>query len=213
MKVIYLLSGLGADKRVFEFLDLSAFEIKHIEWITPSEDESIEDYADRICTQITTSNPILLGVSFGGLIAAEIAKQVACEKVILISSAGSRNDIPLYFRFIGMMRIHKLIPAGIFKRVNRITYWMFGIQSKAERSLLKEIIQSTDTKFLKWAIDKIVTWKNMDLSQNTIKIHGTIDRILPSQKADYLIEGGGHFMIVSQAIKISAILYRVITVN
>lgn len=211
MKIVYLLSGLGADKRVFEFLDLSAFEIKHIEWTPPSENESIEDYAERLCAQIKTNNPILLGVSFGGIIATEIAKQVTCEKVILISSAATKNDIPLYFRFIGMMRLHKLIPAGFFNRVNTITYWMFSTRSKAECSLLKEIIQSTDTKFLKWAIDKIVTWKNMDFSQNTIKIHGTADRILPSQKADYLIEGGGHFMIVSQAIKISAILYRVIS--
>ena len=40
-KILYLLSGLGADKRVFDFLDLSDYDIFHIAWIPPLKSESL----------------------------------------------------------------------------------------------------------------------------------------------------------------------------
>jgi pimeloyl-ACP methyl ester carboxylesterase len=204
--MIYLLSGLGADKRVFDFIEFGDFPVKHIDWIPPFTDESIEAYAQRLTTQIKDSQPILIGVSFGGIIAMEIAKQTDCKKVILISSAETKYEIPFLFRLAGSLRLYKLIPAAIFKNVNSFTQWMFGTTSQAENDLLKEIIKSTDEKFLKWAIHKIASWKNIHTLLNSIKIHGTNDRILPSKKADYLIESGGHFMIVNKASKISKII-------
>ena len=68
MNTVYLLSGLGADKRVFEFLDLSDFKVNHIDWIEPIDNETIESYAQRLLIQITTDRPIIIGVSFGGII-------------------------------------------------------------------------------------------------------------------------------------------------
>jgi pimeloyl-ACP methyl ester carboxylesterase len=203
MKVIYLLSGLGGDKRVFEFLDLTAFQVKHIDWITLGETESIEDYAKRLCTQITTHKPTLIGVSFGGMIATEIANHIECMKVILISSAETRHEIPFYYRLAGKLRLPKIIPVSYLKKINSATHWMFGTKTKAECNLLHEIIKSTDEKFLKWAIDKIVFWKNTRSIPNLIKIHGTADRILPLTIADYKIKGGEHFMIVNRANAIS----------
>ncbi|HRG09492.1 MAG TPA: alpha/beta hydrolase, partial [Cyclobacteriaceae bacterium] len=100
---VYLLSGLGADKRVFDFLKLDDVELIHIEWVRPEESESIEVYTKRILTQITTDKPILIGVSFGGIIATEIAKQIDCEKIIFVSSATTKADIPLLYRVAGQL--------------------------------------------------------------------------------------------------------------
>ena len=69
MKELYLLSGLGADKRVFDCLDLSGFKLNHIVWIDPLDNETIEDYAQRLLLQIPASRPTLMGVSFGGIMA------------------------------------------------------------------------------------------------------------------------------------------------
>jgi hypothetical protein len=65
MKPVYILSGLGADKRVFDFLKLDDVELIHMEWIRPEMSESIEAYVKRICKQIVTDKPTLIGVSFG----------------------------------------------------------------------------------------------------------------------------------------------------
>lgn len=110
MKELFLISGLGADKRVFNFLDLRRYKIHHIEWIDPATHESIERYAKRISTQIVKEKPILIGISFGGMIAVEIGKQIETEKIILISSARSKKDLPSNF-LARKLKLHTLIPA------------------------------------------------------------------------------------------------------
>lgn len=210
MKPVYLLSGLGADKRVFDYLKLDDVELIHIEWERPQVSESIEAYVKRICKQIVTDKPILIGVSFGGIIATEIAKQIDCGKVILISSAATKHDIPLLYRVAGQLRIHRLIPTSLFMHVNVITCWFFGITNDNERQLLKEIIQTTDRAFFKWAIEKVVLWRNTVKIKNCIRIHGDADRILPSKKADHTLHRDGHFMIVSKAAEISTILNNIV---
>lgn len=206
MKEIYLLSGLGADRRVFDFVDLSGFKANHIAWIQPVDNEAIEDYARRLLSQINTPCPILLGVSFGGIMAIEIGKLVDFEKIVLVSSAQTRFDIPFYFRLIGRLNINKLIPTNLFKKVNALTYWFFGVKTEREKELLREIIHGTDIIFLRWAIDKIVNWRSEILLKEVIHIHGDTDRILPLKTADFTICGGGHLMIVNKTDEIGQIL-------
>ncbi|WP_276373085.1 alpha/beta hydrolase [Chryseolinea sp. H1M3-3] len=98
MKKVFLLSGLGADKRVFDFLDLEDFSVEHVVWVKPLSKESMADYAKRLLPQITGEKPILVGVSFGGMIAIEIAKLISVEKVIQISSAQSSAAIPSFLK-------------------------------------------------------------------------------------------------------------------
>ena len=82
------------------------------------------------------------------------------EKIILISSAKTKKEIPSYFRAIGFFQIQKVIPAALLKKSNFITNWFFGVGSKEDQKLLRNILADTDPIFLKWAIDKIVNWKN-----------------------------------------------------
>ena len=108
LKNVYIFSGLGADERIFQRLDLSGFSTIFIKWEVPFKNETIENYASRLIRQITEPRPILLGLSFGGLISVEIAKQIETEKVILIASAQTREEIPLYYRLAGKLKLHKL---------------------------------------------------------------------------------------------------------
>jgi pimeloyl-ACP methyl ester carboxylesterase len=210
MREIYLLSGLGADKRVFDFVDLSGFKLNHVDWIDPTDNESIESYAKRLLVQIRTKRPTIIGVSFGGMLTVEIAKQIETEKVILISSAKTRFDIPFYFRIIGQLGLNKLVPSRIFKTVNSLTYWFFGTTKKKEKELLKAIIKETDRKFLSWAIDKIVNWRNTTLLTDLTHIHGTDDKILPFKTADIKVSNGGHLMIINKGNDISGLIRQIL---
>lgn len=210
MKDIYLLSGLGADKRVFDFIDFSGFKVNHIDWVSPLENESIGNYARRLSERITTAKPILIGVSFGGMMAVEIAKLIETERIILISSAQTRFDIPPYFRIIGRLRLNKLIPPTFLKKVNWLTYWFFGTTTEKEKELLRAIINDTDKAFSIWAIDKIVTWRNTRRLNNLTHIHGTRDRILPSKTADLIVNDGGHLMIMNRGSELSALIKEVL---
>ncbi len=89
---IYIFSGLGADERAFQRLDFSGYSINFIKWVLPNVKDTIESYATRLLEQIKTKKPILIGLSFGGIMAIEIAKQIETEKVILIASAKTKNE-------------------------------------------------------------------------------------------------------------------------
>jgi pimeloyl-ACP methyl ester carboxylesterase len=205
VKAIYLLSGLGADKRVFKFLNLQGYDLHYIEWIEPKKKESISAYAKRLLLQINNPNPILLGVSFGGLVAIEIGKLIQTEKIILISSVKTKSEIPIYYRMIALIGIYKLMPAGLLKKLP-FTNWFFGAESERDRNLLKTIIRDTDEKYLVWAIDAILNWNNQTLLPNITHIHGTNDRLLPNKKSDHLIKNGGHFMIVNKAQELRSLI-------
>jgi pimeloyl-ACP methyl ester carboxylesterase len=210
MKEIYFIPGLGADRRVFQYLDLSEYSVHYISWIEPLEDEQIEHYASRLVNQIKSSDPTLIGVSFGGMMAVEIAKQIKTAKVVLISSARMQREVPSYFKRLGRLGIQNIIPASWWKRPNRLLYYFFGIHTAQERVLLSEIVRDTDSRFLKWAIRQIVHWKNEIIPANTILIHGSADRLFPQSQADITIPEGGHFMIVSRASEISGHLRRIL---
>ena len=212
-KELYIFSGLGADERVFEKLDFPGFSVTFIKWITPFKKESIEQYSSRLLEQITTPKPVLIGLSFGGLIAVEAAKQIETEKVMLIASAKTKTEIPFYYRFAGTLRLHKVLPASLFKKPNLITNWFFGARSGFEKKLLKQILRDTDPVFLNWAIDKIVRWSNQSPIQNLFHLHGTSDRILPVQfvHCDATIKNGGHFMTLNKVEEINRILQQQLT--
>ncbi|MDF4221942.1 hypothetical protein [Maribacter huludaoensis] len=52
---IYAISGLGADQRVFEHLNLD-IELIALDWITPHKNESIKVYAKRLSEVIETDD-------------------------------------------------------------------------------------------------------------------------------------------------------------
>jgi pimeloyl-ACP methyl ester carboxylesterase len=208
MKEIYLVSGLGADERVFEYLDLKPYKKTCLKWIRAEEDETLEHYAARLCEQIKVDNPVLIGVSFGGMVAVEIGKLIKTEKIILISSAKTKDDIPLHYRVMGAVNFNKLMPMGGMKELYGIIAWLFGVSSKdkKERELLEDILNSTDERFMHWAIDHIINWENKTVLPNAVLIHGTSDRLLSNSTPDYSIKDGGHFMIVNRCEEISAII-------
>ncbi|GHT91303.1 hypothetical protein AGMMS49545_06920 [Betaproteobacteria bacterium] len=209
-KIIHVFSGLGADERAFCKLDFSGFEVVHIRWIAPEKDETIERYAGRLRAQIKTPNPILLGLSFGGIMAVEVAKLMPTRKVILLSSAKNWREIPFYYRFFGALNLHKCLPSCLLTTSNLVTDWFFGVQTPEDKALLATILRATDPVFLAWALDKIVRWKNTQAPSNLIHIHGKEDRILPIRyvRADISIPQGGHLMVLTHAKRISEILAR-----
>ncbi len=212
MKNIYLFSGLGADERAFQLLDFTNYNITHITWIMPNDEETISRYATRILNQINTAQPILIGLSFGGMVAVEVAKQIKIEKVILISSAKNRYEVPWYFRAAGFLNLHKLLPLKLMKKTNPIANWFFGASNNFEKNLLKEILNDTDIHFLKWAINEIVKFKNETIVENLFHIHGANDKILPLRyvQPDFKVEAGGHFMVLNKVEEINEIIRSII---
>jgi len=204
----YCISGLGADKRVFEHLDFG-YELQHIEWIPPLTNESIKNYTQRLTTQIDTSKPfILLGLSFGGVIACEMNRFISPKKTIHISSIVDKKHLPKTFKVIGALGIHKWIPAQWFYPPLFLAFWFFGIKEKSNKKLLKKIFDDSDRVFTKWAITKLLSKEPIPSIKNLIRIHGTNDRLLPLRNNSnvHQIENGGHFMVLENSNQVNHIL-------
>ncbi|MEO1067797.1 MAG: alpha/beta hydrolase [Cyanobacteria bacterium J06638_6] len=210
---VYFISGLGADWRVFQRLTLDDYRPVHIRWERPLRGESIEQYAHRLLRQVTSEQPILVGLSFGGLMAVEMAKLCQPARVVVISSATTTTQIPAYFRVFRWLPLQLVMP---FKQFLWAAYWLlnwlFGLDTPEDCSLFKQVLVDTDPDFLKWAINRVVSWRNRVVPNNLVHIHGSRDRIFPQghQDADIVVPNGGHLMVLNRAEEISQQLTAVL---
>lgn len=209
---IYLLSGLGVDGRVFDNIDLKEYQPQLIEWIPPRNHEGISDYAQRLSARIEP-NSILIGLSFGGMVAIAIAKYIPISEIILVSSASNCRQIPWLLRLWDWSRIIRVLPKSFILKANPITFWLFGITRPQEKILLSQILADTNYDFFIWAIRQITQWKNTDVNTKVVHLHGTKDRLLQqplkiSPAGKYWIKDGGHFMIITHPDEIEGIIRK-----
>ena len=209
---VYFISGLGADWRVYSFLELGFCEPVYVPWIEPLKNETLRSYAVRLRKTIPGKHPVIVGISFGGMLATEMAKDDPESKVIILSSNKTSNEFPSYLRKLKLFPIYKWLPGAVIRRSALIIKWFMAAKGKAQKKVLMEIIRDTDMKFVRWAIPAIFDWRNDVCPPNVVHIHGTSDRVLPCGrvKADYIINGGTHAMPLYAWREISEILRKLI---
>jgi pimeloyl-ACP methyl ester carboxylesterase len=125
---IYVISGLGVDQRVFSKIDFGSLDITYLDWITPSRNEPLSIYAKRISAKITAEQPILIGLSFGGMLAMEIAKIITVQRVILLASAKGRDELPVLYRLAGRLKLNVFVPNSLLKTHSFLSDYVFGIR-------------------------------------------------------------------------------------
>src|SRR5216684_3457434 len=97
---VYLLPGIGVDHRIFTYLRLpDGFEPVHIPWEQALPGDTLSDYAHRLIEKYISEGPfVLLGLSLGGIVAAEMAKKCSPACTILIGSIPVASHLPPYYR-------------------------------------------------------------------------------------------------------------------
>lgn len=189
------------------------YRIVILEWSPIQKNEPIELYAQRMAHQIPENKQpfILVGVSFGGLIAVEISKIRTCARTIIISSMKTINELPGYLRFLGKLNVHQYLPLHWVKKLPWFFAWVFGAKTDLEKRLLSGIIRDTNMDFIKWAFTAIVHWQNQQRVANLIHLHSNQDKIFP---LSYITEPdvvypGGHLIIFSAASELSLFINQV----
>jgi len=207
---IYLISGLGSDREIFKNLTFSqTANIHYLDWVSPGAKESLRTYALRLAEGIDRSVPFaIIGLSFGGMLATEMATVLHPQLTVLVSSAPTKRQLPWYYRVCGSMRINKFIPVFKPKTAPRFIASFFGVESRIDYECFQQLLKRSDPRFTKWAIDIILKWDRTEAPKGLIRIHGGKDKVLPlgKDKVDYLIRDGSHFMIFNRADEISKIL-------
>ena len=199
---VYCMPGLAASSLIFERIVLpdSLFEVYLLDWELPIGNESLKDYAKRMAERITAPNPVLIGVSFGGILVQEMAAFLNPLKVIIISSVKSNIEFPRRMKIAKTTKAYKLIPTSIFSNMEKLSAFSFGKSIAHRLKLYERYLSVRDVHYLDWAIERILLWDRTQVDPNVIHIHGDADEVFPIQyiKDCIVVKGGTHIMILSK---------------
>lgn len=214
---IYFVPGLAANSKIFEHiqLDQTKYECHFLEWKIPTtKDESIQSYAQRMCSEIKEENPVLIGVSFGGVMVQEMSKLITCKKVIIISSIKNNQEFPKRLKFALATKAYKLFPAKFIENLDSyIEYFLGEDYHNKKIDAYKKYMSVRNANYLHWAIYTVLHWNQKESLENISHIHGTDDGIFPIKhiKDCIPIESGTHAMVLFRAKKISAKIEKTLT--
>lgn len=208
MQRIYCISGLAADHRLFQNLVIPGYELTAVPWVKHAAGDSLASYSAKMAAKVTEANPVIIGLSMGGMIATEIGKLITTKHIILISSAKNNSEVgkrPYILELIGRTG---LMPAAILNIPYPQVLKNLGATTREETKLLSAVMRDSNPFFMKWAIKAVLGWRSTKWPGSVFHIHGTADKILQPKfvKPDVWVEGGSHIMILNRAAEISRII-------
>ena len=199
---VYFMPGLAASSSIFEriALPVDGFEMILLEWELPLNNESLSEYAERISKKVTHENPVLIGVSFGGILVQEMAQFLDVRKIIIISSVKSNLEFPTAFKVAKTTKAYKLFPTNLISNIENLALFSFGNKVKKRIDLYEKFLSVRDKKYLDWAIEKVILWDRTKILKNVIHIHGDADEVFPIKNIErcIVVKGGTHIMIISK---------------
>ncbi|AXO79792.1 alpha/beta hydrolase [Olleya aquimaris] len=199
---VYLMPGMAANPTIFEHIKLPEhqYQIHWLEWKIPEKNESISSYAKRICQDIKHDNPVLIGVSFGGILVQEISKLINTKKVIIVSSVKTKHELPKRMKLLKATKAYKILPTQLLSNIDLLAKYAFGNTITKRIELYKKYLSVSDKNYLDWAIEQVVCWEQEQPIDGVVHIHGDNDLVFPfSNLSDCItIKGGTHIMIINR---------------
>ena len=199
---IYMMPGMAANPSIFENIKLPEppFKIHWLEWFIPEKNETLAHYAMRMCEKIDQPNPVLLGVSFGGVLVQEMVKYIQVKKLIVVSSIKSKYEMPKHLQILKVTKAYKILPTQLVGSMSLLSKFALGETIKKRIELYKKYLSVDDKRYLDWAIKEMVCWDQSEPNPKAIYIHGSKDSVFPDScvGACIVIKGGTHVMIINK---------------
>ncbi len=216
-KRIVFISGLGADKTAFAKLGDLGYQKVYAKWLIPERGEHISSYALKMIKKHNIhTDDILVGLSFGGLVAQQIAFLNGNKKVILVSSFLSKENLPSYLKFALTTGLYRFSPKKQFDFINKKIAEKLNSGHLPSRQVLLNMLEKSDMNLVKWSVHQIATWK--PISNPNFKLYslqGTNDLLVKQweTKNKTVIENGTHFMVHDRSTEVTAIINDILSEN
>lgn len=201
---VYFVPGMATGPMIFEYINLpeDTFEVFFLEWLMPGKNERLPEYTKRMVKGIKHKNPVLIGVSLGGIVVQEMKKLIDVRKVIIISSVKSNKEFPRRMKFAKFTKIYKVFPTRMMQNVDKIRKLFKGNNVVTRRLDLYERFMSVRSRqYLDWAFREVIEWDRTEPDTTVTHIHGTDDMVFPAKyiKTKYIpVKGGTHIMIINK---------------
>ena len=199
---VYFMPGMSANSLIFERIKIKGnFNFHYLEWIEPKKNECLKKYSIRFSKLIKHEFPILIGVSFGGILVQEISKIIHVKKIIIISSVKSKREFPVSMKVVKTTKSYKILPVKWINDFESLISFVFGPRVKRKVELYRKYLSVRDEKYLSWAFKELIEWDQDKPLENIIHIHGSRDTIFPTLSIKNYVEvpDGDHAMILKKA--------------
>ena len=197
---VYFMPGLAASPDIFQYIQLPSaqFEVHMLDWISPEPQMDLGSYARKMAEQVEHPDPVLIGVSFGGMLVQEMTGFLNPRKVIIISSIKNVDEMPRRLVVARYTKLHKLLPTGVVNNLEILTRFAFGDMVKKRLKLYERYLGMRDKAYLDWAIDQIVHWDRREPVKGLVHIHGDRDVVFPISHIGncQVLKEGTHTMII-----------------
>ena len=102
----------------------------------------------QLKNSVPEDDPILMGVSFGGMIAIEVAKCCQAATVIMISSAATRRQLPWWMKVSGWLGLNWLLPARPWKGLRWLEDYFLGVENEDDSLLVDDFREKVDARYV-----------------------------------------------------------------
>lgn len=205
--LLYLIPGLGADRRLFNRLVLRDHEVQFLEWPEMPQGSSLMDYARALAARVDRTRPhVLIGVSMGGMVAQELASITHPLQVIIVSSWKGPEEMPRSLRILRGTHPERILTSTVLKSTLPLARWQMGVERPEEVELFDQLITVHSIEQLKAQINACLSWNGpVEPVHDLVHIHGDHDRLMPIAQVHGArpIAGGSHFMIFNKAVEVS----------
>ena len=209
---IILLSGMGADARIFEKQMKALPTLRVPAWVTPLPHESLSEYAIRFAAEINPGELCFIGgASFGGFVALEMLNHLDVKACFLIGSVRSPSEFPRRFKVLnGISQGMGTFPFETAILLSKLTLLSSGSRVKGHWSEIIAQLSESDALFLKWACRAVLEWSGVSHAEQVpvYQIHGDKDFVLPikNTKPDRIVYGAGHALSMSHPDAVTTFL-------
>jgi len=192
---LILLSGMGADERLFRYQKAAFPNLIVPSWVEPNTNESLSDYAERLARLADPGVPCFVGgASFGGIVALEMVPHLQAMACFLIGSIRSPDELPWQIR---MVRPLSCLTTDQCAHIAALCLRLSkpSLPDRAYRRLGRYAEPSAN--FLRWATLAVLAWKPQRSGTTPVyHIHGELDRTLPVRLTtpDVIVRGGDHML-------------------
>lgn len=208
---LVLIPGMGADERLFEPQRQAGLQFEVPTLLMPRPAERLANYAARIRDTINLAGPCVIGgVSFGGMLAIEMARMCDARAVILIASCRNRLGVPSHYRLAEW--ISRVVPDRLLQRraviSGRLLATLENINDH-QRDLVEQMSRDVAVPQLRRIGRMILNWRApAKLPCPVFHIHGDADQIIPIKRVqpDEIVYGGGHLINLTHADQVNAFI-------
>jgi len=214
---LILFPGLGIDERLFDNQRNGSIpaRLEFPTLPTPAKSETVQTYAARVAASIDPTPPLYLGgVSFGAMIALEMAPGLQASGVFFISGCTQPQQISPIIRAGALLATG--MPRWMFPTARLVSpafLRLLGKFDRTERANLSSVFRAANFELARWGARQIMRWRApLNPPCPVHWIHGGADHIVPVNRVqpDVVVPGAGHFLNVSHPKEVNAFIANLV---